>query len=72
MATGVSKGATLSLIAERHGVSAEETVAFGDNPNDFSMLAWPEDLGQWLMATQKEKFMPSQSQNHAPMMALQR
>lgn len=37
---GVSKGATLSLIAERHGVSAEETVAFGDNPNDFSMLAW--------------------------------
>lgn len=37
---GVSKGATLSLIAERDGISAEETVAFGDNPNDFSMLAW--------------------------------
>lgn len=37
---GVSKGATLSLIAERHGIKAEETVAFGDNPNDFSMLAW--------------------------------
>ena len=37
---GVSKGATLALIAGRHGITAEETVTFGDNPNDFSMLAW--------------------------------
>lgn len=39
-AHGVSKGATLSMIAERHGIKAEEVVAFGDNPNDFTMLAW--------------------------------
>jgi hydroxymethylpyrimidine pyrophosphatase-like HAD family hydrolase len=37
---GVSKGATLSLVAQRLGISADETVTFGDNPNDFSMLAW--------------------------------
>ncbi len=39
-AHGVSKGGTLSLLAERLGISAEESVAFGDNPNDFSMLKW--------------------------------
>ena len=39
-AHGVSKGGTLSLHAERLGISAEESVAFGDNPNDFSMLSW--------------------------------
>lgn len=39
-AHGVSKGATLAKIAARHGISADETVAFGDNPNDFSMLSW--------------------------------
>ena len=37
---GVSKGTTLSLIAKRLGISADETVTFGDNPNDFTMLAW--------------------------------
>ena len=39
-AVGVSKGSTLAKLAERHGISAEQTVAFGDNPNDFTMLAW--------------------------------
>lgn len=39
-ALGVSKGATLARMAERLGLSAEDCVAFGDNPNDFSMLAW--------------------------------
>jgi Cof subfamily protein (haloacid dehalogenase superfamily) len=39
-AHGVSKGATLSKMAERKGISAEEVVSFGDNPNDFSMLSW--------------------------------
>ena len=39
-AHGISKGATLSLLADRMGISAEETVAFGDNPNDFTMLSW--------------------------------
>jgi Cof subfamily protein (haloacid dehalogenase superfamily) len=39
-AYGVSKGGTLSKLAGRRGISAEESVAFGDNPNDFSMLRW--------------------------------
>jgi len=39
-ALGISKGRTLSLLAERMGISAYESVAFGDNPNDFTMLAW--------------------------------
>ena len=39
-ADGVSKGATLSKIAARHGLTAQDCVTFGDNPNDFSMLSW--------------------------------
>lgn len=39
-ALGVSKGATLARMAERLGISADECVTFGDNPNDFSMLEW--------------------------------
>ena len=39
-ALGVSKGATLARMAERLGVDAKDCVAFGDNPNDFSMLQW--------------------------------
>lgn len=39
-APGISKGHTLSLLAERLGITAEQSVAFGDNPNDFTMLSW--------------------------------
>jgi hydroxymethylpyrimidine pyrophosphatase-like HAD family hydrolase len=39
-AIGVSKGATLSKMAARHGLGADDCVSFGDNPNDFSMLEW--------------------------------
>lgn len=39
-ALGVSKGSTLARMAERLGISAAHCVAFGDNPNDFSMLEW--------------------------------
>lgn len=39
-ALGTSKGATLAKMAARHGIDASECVAFGDNPNDFSMLEW--------------------------------
>jgi hydroxymethylpyrimidine pyrophosphatase-like HAD family hydrolase len=39
-ALGVSKGETLAMMAGRIGISAEDCVAFGDNPNDFSMLRW--------------------------------
>jgi len=39
-AFGVSKGSTLSKIAARHGLTGEDCVTFGDNPNDFSMLSW--------------------------------
>lgn len=39
-AIGVSKGATLAEMASRLGITADECVSFGDNPNDFSMLEW--------------------------------
>ena len=39
-AHGVSKGSTLAVVAAKLGISSEETVTFGDNPNDLSMLAW--------------------------------
>ncbi|MEY4497585.1 MAG: hypothetical protein RLZZ364_890 [Actinomycetota bacterium] len=39
-ALGVSKGATLARMAGRLGIEAADCVSFGDNPNDFSMLAW--------------------------------
>ena len=39
-AFGVSKGATLAKMADRHGLTADDCVTFGDNPNDFSMLSW--------------------------------
>lgn len=39
-ALGVSKGATLARMAQRLGITADECVTFGDNPNDFSMLSW--------------------------------
>ena len=37
-AHGVSKGETLAVICERLKIDREDVVAFGDNPNDFSML----------------------------------
>ncbi len=39
-AKGVSKGETLEKLAARLGIGAEDSVTFGDNPNDFSMLSW--------------------------------
>ncbi len=39
-ALGVSKGMTLAKMAGRLGIDAADCVAFGDNPNDFSMLEW--------------------------------
>jgi hydroxymethylpyrimidine pyrophosphatase-like HAD family hydrolase len=47
-AYGVSKGATLAKIADRHGLTAQDCVTFGDNPNDFSMLSWASR--SWAMA----------------------
>lgn len=47
-APGVSKGSTLALLASRLGITAEESVSFGDNPNDFSMLRWAGR--SWAMA----------------------
>lgn len=37
---GLSKATGLSLAARRLGVTAKETVAFGDMPNDIPMFAW--------------------------------
>ncbi|OEU90774.1 hydrolase [Streptomyces abyssalis] len=37
---GLSKAKGLSIAARRLGVSARETIAFGDMPNDIPMLAW--------------------------------
>jgi Cof subfamily protein (haloacid dehalogenase superfamily) len=39
-ASGVSKGATLALVAAEWGIDAADVVAFGDMPNDLPMLAW--------------------------------
>ncbi len=39
-ALGVSKGQTLAKVAGSLGISANDVVTFGDNPNDFSMLQW--------------------------------
>jgi Cof subfamily protein (haloacid dehalogenase superfamily) len=38
--TGLSKARGLSLAARRLGVSAGETIAFGDMPNDIPMFDW--------------------------------
>ena len=37
-APGVSKGVALQMVQERFGISKEETVSFGDQENDASML----------------------------------
>lgn len=37
---GVTKATGLSLAAERLGVGAAGTIAFGDMPNDVPMFAW--------------------------------
>lgn len=39
-APGVTKATGLAEVAERLGVTAEETIAFGDMPNDREMLRW--------------------------------
>ena len=37
---GVTKATGLAEVAQRHGVSAADVVAFGDMPNDLEMLRW--------------------------------
>ncbi|MGL6236312.1 MAG: HAD family hydrolase [Segniliparus sp.] len=37
---GVSKGSALSELAALFGVEAEDAIAFGDMPNDITMLRW--------------------------------
>ena len=39
-ALGISKGQTLAKVAGRLEIEAKDCIAFGDNPNDFSMLQW--------------------------------
>jgi len=39
-AAGVSKASTLARLAAERGVTADQVVAFGDQPNDLPMLAW--------------------------------
>jgi hydroxymethylpyrimidine pyrophosphatase-like HAD family hydrolase len=39
-AVGVSKATALAALCARRGVAAERVVAFGDMPNDLSMLRW--------------------------------
>jgi len=39
-AHGVSKGSTLEKVSAQLGISKDDAVTFGDNPNDLSMLAW--------------------------------
>jgi hypothetical protein len=37
---GVTKATGLAEVAQRHGVTAADVVAFGDMPNDLEMLRW--------------------------------
>lgn len=37
---GVNKGSALAEICDARAVTAEEVIAFGDQPNDIPMLAW--------------------------------
>jgi HAD superfamily hydrolase (TIGR01484 family) len=39
-AAGVSKASALADLAAKHGITPAMAVAFGDMPNDLSMLAW--------------------------------
>ena len=39
-ALNISKGTTLEMMAKRLGLTSDDCVSFGDNPNDFSMLQW--------------------------------
>ncbi len=39
-ALGVTKAATLSLVADELAVDATDVIAFGDMPNDLPMLEW--------------------------------
>ncbi|HUW79097.1 MAG TPA: HAD family hydrolase [Candidatus Nanopelagicaceae bacterium] len=39
-ALGVNKGSTLARMAASHGLNAADCIAFGDQPNDVSMLNW--------------------------------
>jgi HAD superfamily hydrolase (TIGR01484 family) len=39
-AVGVSKATTLAMLAAAEGITPQESVAFGDQPNDLPMLAW--------------------------------
>ncbi|MFD0820179.1 HAD family hydrolase [Micromonospora zhanjiangensis] len=39
-AAGVTKAAGLAWLADRHGIGADQVVAFGDMPNDVPMLTW--------------------------------
>ena len=39
-AVGVSKATALATLCARRGVAAERVIAFGDMPNDLSMLRW--------------------------------
>jgi HAD superfamily hydrolase (TIGR01484 family) len=39
-AAGVSKGSGLAALCDERGIDAADVIAFGDMPNDLSMLAW--------------------------------
>lgn len=45
-ASGVTKAGTLSVLCAGRGIDAAEVVAFGDMPNDLSVLEWA-----WLPVT---------------------
>ena len=39
-AAGVTKAFTLERLADEHGITSAEAVAFGDMPNDIALLEW--------------------------------
>ena len=48
MSPGVDKGSAIRFVAEKHGISMDEVMVFGDNSNDLPMLraaGWPVAMG---------------------------
>ena len=39
-APGITKATGLTWLADHYGVAQDETIAFGDMPNDIEMLRW--------------------------------
>jgi Cof subfamily protein (haloacid dehalogenase superfamily) len=60
---GVSKAATLESLCRARGISSEEVIAFGDMPNDLSVLGW---AGTAYAMGNAHPLVKQACRNHAP------